>query len=153
MSIKIKSIAELPAKHKNTHPPYEFYKRNITARGETQLLAAVYELPPNKSAYPFHYHEQNDELFYILSGTGTLCTPDDELAVSAGDAIVCPRGSEGAHKLTNASDSVPLCYLDVDTHNSPDIVHYPDSGKTGVSDKGKMTITKNGLETGYYDGE
>lgn len=100
-----------------------------------------------------HYHEYNTELFYIISGSGILITPSGEKPVAAGDVIVCPPGEGGCHKIKNTSD-MPLVYLDVDTANSPDIIRYPDSDKTGfIVHNGPCRFFKNGTEADYFDGE
>ena len=36
---------------------------------------SIYEVPPGKSAVPYHYHLRNEEVFFILSGTGLLKSP------------------------------------------------------------------------------
>ena len=35
-------------------------------------VVSVYEIPPLKSAYPYHYHHKNEETLYIISGKGVL---------------------------------------------------------------------------------
>ena len=118
-TIVLKS-SQLKKSHKNVHEPYEYYKQEITKREDfNQCYAAIYELPPKKSSYPFHYHEKNTELFYILSGHGLLRTFDGEIAVEEGDVIVCPPGEKGGHKMTNCSEHEILRYLDVDTTTLP----------------------------------
>lgn len=147
--------SQLKKSHKKEHEPYEYYKQEITDRGDfSQCYAAFYEIPPQKSSYPYHYHEKNTELFFILSGHGLLRTSDGERIVEEGDVIVCPPGEKGGHKLTNLSNYVTLRYLDVDTTNSPDTVHYPDSNKTGIIRHNEScTFYRDGKETDYYDGE
>jgi uncharacterized cupin superfamily protein len=71
-------------------------------------LVSVYEIPPGKAAYPYHFHHKNEETFYILSGKGVLRTPDGERKVTAGELLFFPTGPEGAHKLTNTSQTEKL---------------------------------------------
>lgn len=153
--IVIKSKADLSAKPQRRHAPYAYDKYEITDRSQfNQCYAAFYDVPPLQSNYPFHYHENNTELFYIISGTGLLRTPDGELPVQAGDVIVFPPGKSGAHKLTNTSPCDTLSYLDVDTTNSPDITHYPDSGKIGIIKHNESsTFYQVRREADYYTGE
>jgi len=66
--------------------------------------------------------------FRIISGQGTLRTPDGEKIVSEGDVIVMPANENGAHRLTNTSDT-PLVYLEVKTAITPEICIQPDSKK------------------------
>jgi uncharacterized cupin superfamily protein len=146
---------DLTGKHKAEQEPYEYVKYEITPRSDfDQCYAAVYELPPMKSNYPYHYHIANTEVFYILSGHGILRTPEGDRYIKSGDFIVCPPAENGAHKLINNSESETLKYIDFDTANSPDIVHYPDSDKTGIIVRNQSgTFFKNEDKADYYDGE
>lgn len=141
--------------HRKEHPLYEYRKKAITSRAQfDRCYAAFYKIPPRKSAYPYHYHEQNDEVFYILSGKGIFRTPTGTTRVKKGDVVVCPRGKAGAHKITNLSYFRTLRYLDIDTTDSPDTIHYPDSDKIGiVRHNESFVIYKNGAIADYYDGE
>jgi len=153
--IQVLPQRELPVTHKAEHEPYEYWKREVIPRaGFPQCIVSVYELPPGKANYPYHYHMANTEVFYILSGMGILTTPNGERPVNAGDFIVCPPGERGAHKITNASMEEPLRYSDFDTASLPDVPHYPDSGKTGVAVRGyPYTFFEDKDEVEYYRGE
>ena len=43
-----------------------------------------------------HYHAGNDEIQYILSGTGTMWVGDTQRAIKPGDLIVIPKGTAHA---------------------------------------------------------
>lgn len=74
--------------------------------------------------------------------------------IKAGDVIVCPPTENGAHKIINTSETKILKYIDFDTTNSPDIVKYPKSNKTGIIIHDQSnTFFKNNDATSYYDGE
>ena len=126
--IIITNREKMEPKH-HEHNQYHYTKHEV-AWG--QMVTAFYTLPPGKSNYPFHYHTANEEVFYVISGNGILETFEEKRPVTAGDVIVCPAGKEGAHKITNTSETEELVYLDVDTHIRPEIVYYPDSNKLGV---------------------
>ena len=133
---------------------FEYYRQNLVHRREGgQCIASIYEIPPNKSAYPYHYHTGNEECFYIIRGSGILRTPDGEKQVGAGDFLFFPTGAEGAHKLTNTSETEMLAYLDFDTCNDIDVTFYPDSGKLGVWGKGVDRLYKMQDNVDYYEGE
>ena len=114
---------------------------------------AFYELPPGKSNYPYHYHLTSEETFYIISGTGTLKTPEGERPVQPGDLLFFPAGKDGAHKLTNTSDSEPLIYIDFDTVADPNVCVYPDSNKVGVYGSDFREIFRLEDSVDYYDRE
>ena len=123
-------------------------------RGEAaNTLVSIYEIPPMKSAYPYHYHLKDEETFYIISGEGLLRTPDGERVVHAGELLFFPAGSEGAHKLTNTSSTEKLVYIDFDAIHDLDAAVYPDSGKIGVWGKDVNLVFRKEEHVDYYDGE
>lgn len=153
--IVITSRERTRPKRQNVHPPYEYTKYELLpGTGKDGCRLSLYEIPPGKSNYPFHYHAQDREVFYILSGGGTLETSGGERAVAAGDVICCPPGEGGAHKLINTADE-PLVYLDFDTLHDPDVFYYPHSNKIGVrsSADGPDRYFRMGEAVEYYDGE
>ena len=147
-------IEEMAAQHKNEHAPYEYVKKVFVPRREGgQCTVSVYSIPPQKCAYPYHYHTKNEEVFFILQGVGVLRTPEGEQAVTAGDFLFFPAEESGAHKLTNPSLTEPLVYIDFDTSNDLDVAYYPDSGKVGIWGKGINKLYKEADEVPYYEGE
>ena len=152
--IKHAKIEDIPASHKCEHECYEYYRRKfIPFGGAKNSLVSVYEIPPHKSAYPYHFHHNNEETFYILSGEGVLRTPDGERKVSAGEFLFFPTGPAGAHKLTNSSDTENLVYIDFDVVHDVDITIYPDSEKIGVWGMGINQLYPQDEAVDYYDGE
>ena len=107
--ILITKVGELTAKHQNIHDDYEYYKKIILSGEDgNKCNVYVYEIPPGKSAYPYHFHYQSEEIFYIINGIGLLRTPNGEIKVTAGDILAFPACEAGAHKLTNSSDTEML---------------------------------------------
>ena len=152
--IKHSRIEDIPVSHKCEHEGYEYYRKKfIPFGGAKNSLVSVYEIPPHKSAYPYHFHHNNEETFYILSGEGVLRTPDGERKVSAGEFLFFPTGPAGAHKLTNSSDAENLVYIDFDVVHDVDITIYPDSEKIGVWGMGINQLYSQAEAVDYYDGE
>ena len=101
--------------------------------GAQRLGYRTHRVPPGKKAWPFHHHHANEEMFYILEGTGSLRFGDQTHALRPGDFVAAPAGGrETAHQIIN-DGVVDLHYLCVSTMVSPDIVEYPDSGKFSAS--------------------
>ena len=150
--MKHRNIEELPRKHKTGAEGYEFYRRDLMAVHEARSLVRVYELPPGKSAYPYHYHLKDVETFHILSGGGLLRTPEGEKPVTAGDFLHFPAGPAGAHKLTNTGTE-PLVYIDFDVIHDLDVCFYPDSGKLAVWGKDVNRVYPLDANVDYYEGE
>lgn len=58
-------------------------------------------LPP-KGVFPKHVHPEREEIYYVISGSGTLMIEDKELAVSQG-TVICISG-DVPHGLGNSTD-------------------------------------------------
>ncbi|MEO6171617.1 MAG: cupin domain-containing protein, partial [Arenimonas sp.] len=121
-------------------------------------------VPPGKTAFPMHNHYGNEEMFFIIEGVGQVRIGTETFAIRNGDVIACPAGGkETAHQIINNSSTQTLRYLAVSTMQSPDLVQYPDSGKTGAAhylDDGPagsftaVRILNNESDNlGYWDGE
>ncbi len=152
--IKHCKMEDLPVSHKHEHQDYEYFRRKfIPFGGAKNTLVSVYEIPPGKAAYPYHYHHKNEETFYILSGEGTLKTPAGERRVAAGELLFFPTGPEGAHKLTNTSETENLVYIDFDVVHDIDVTIYPDSDKIGIWGMGINKIYPKEADVDYYEGE
>ena len=81
--------------------------------------------------WPYHTHHANEEWLLVLRGTPTLRSPEGEQDLSEGDVVCFVRGKDGAHQVTNRTDS-PIRVLMLSTLIAPDIVEYLDSGKVGA---------------------
>jgi uncharacterized cupin superfamily protein len=129
-------LAPLPA---GVAPPESMADRyaprmgSISARiGAQKLGYNVTAVAPGKRAFPFHNHRVNEEMFFVLEGTGEVRIGEAVHPIRAGDVIACPPGGpEAAHQIANTGD-VELKYLAVSTKTMPEIVEYPDSGKFGI---------------------
>jgi uncharacterized cupin superfamily protein len=133
--------------------------------GMKLLGCALHVVPPGKSAFPFHVHHANEELFYILSGTGEYRFGDKTYPVKPGDLLGAPPGGPGpelAHQIINTGTE-ELRYLGISTMLSPEAVDYPDSGKFAVFSRldpggdprkaGLRYIGRRDTTLDYWDGE
>jgi uncharacterized cupin superfamily protein len=100
--------------------------------GARKLGYNITAVAPGKRAFPFHNHQVNEEMFFVLKGRGEVRIGENVHAIRVGDVIACPAGGrESAHQIVNTG-SEELRYLAVSTRLSPEIAEYPDSGKFGV---------------------
>jgi uncharacterized cupin superfamily protein len=120
--------------------------------GAERLGGSLYELDPGDSICPYHYENVEEEWLLVLVGTPTLRDPDGEHELVRGDLVCFPPGPDGAHKVTNRSQSVARVLM-FSTRPSPDIsiCVYPDSDKVGVWPPGGRYRMSETL--GYWDGE
>ena len=89
-------------------------------------------VPPGKRSCPFHSHRAEEEMFFIVRGTGTLRYGAETRKIRAGDVICCPVGGpETAHQIVNDSNE-ELAYLSISTMMPAEVCEYPDSKKIGA---------------------
>lgn len=88
-------------------------------------------LPPGHTMCPFHYHEREDEVFFILKGRGVLRYGDDFRTLREGDCVSCPAGTRIAHQIANPFEE-DLTYLSIGPHDPHEVCVYPDSDKVMV---------------------
>lgn len=116
----------------------------------TYLDFDVRLLNPGEFSAPYHYHRYADELFYIISGSATLRTPEGLTEVSEGDVLFFEAGEKSAHQLGNQTEA-QCVYLDLRTNIGYDIVVYPDSDKLITVPEGETFSLKE--QKPYFDGE
>lgn len=104
-------------------------KEIIPAADVTKCHANFVEVEPGHFAYGYHWHEVNEEVFYIIKGSAAVRTKDGEITLKAGDAITFPAGPEGTHVIRNASETEKLVYLDFGTESTLEMAHFPDIKK------------------------
>jgi len=110
-------------------------------------------VPPGKSSCPFHSHRGEEEMFFIVRGSGTLRYGEETRRIRAGDVICCPTGGpETAHQIVNDSDT-ELAYLSVSTMMPAEICEYPDSKKIGGFAQGLRHMTRSEHHVDYWTDE
>jgi uncharacterized cupin superfamily protein len=161
---RIVNVEELPAITSTVGRNFGAARRRFAPEvGARGLSTSWYEVPPGRSAFPFHYHCANEEAMFILDGSGTLRIGGDTVAVRAGDYVAFPPGPEAAHRLDNTG-STPLRYLCIATTHLTEVCGYPDSDKllmvsTPSHEAGwrremnVMHITRGPSTIEYFDGE
>jgi len=106
-------------------------------------------LPKGRTMCPFHYHEREDEVFFILSGRGVLRYGEDVRELRAGDCVSCPAGTKTAHQIGNPFDD-DLVYLAIGPHDPHEVCVYPDSNKIMVRSQRYNGFLEN---KSYTEGE
>lgn len=110
------------------------------AFGLTQFGVNLLELPPGAWSSQRHWHEQQEELIYVLEGEVTLVTDEGETVLTPGMTAGFRAGSGNGHHLVNRSAS-PVRVLEVGTRTDKEVAHYPDIA---------MMFRQDGAEGAYY---
>lgn len=99
--------------------------------GRGRLGVSRTRLPPGRVAVPFHSHQREDEVFFVIAGRGVLRYGDTLRDIRPGDCISCPARSGVAHQIANPFDE-DLVYLSIGPNDPDEVCVYPDSGKVLV---------------------
>lgn len=156
------NVSEVPAQEATKGDRFAMARKGLgLSTGAQKIGCSWYEIPPGKTAFPFHYHFANEESIYVLEGKGTLRIGTQTVAVEPGDYISFPVGEAHAHQLVN-DGAGPLRYLCFSTLQTPEVAGYPDSKKFGTlhyerSPEGVKPLVRHlfrdGSSLDYYDGE
>lgn len=81
-----------------------WWKRIAPLAGLTEMGASHVTLEPGAWSSQRHWHDDEDELVVMLSGTAVLIEDTGETELKAGDIAAWPKGSTDGHHMINRSD-------------------------------------------------
>jgi uncharacterized cupin superfamily protein len=105
-------------------------------------------LAPGKSGSVPHCHSEEEEIFVILEGGGTLRLGDEQAPIRAGHVLGRPPGTRVAHSFRAGEKG--MTYLAYGTREVNDIAYYPDSDKVNFRGIGLITRLER---LDYWDDE
>ena len=151
---KVVNIHELKLEHFEKGAQYESRSARMGPLLGAKNLGYSYDIvPPGKRSCPFHSHRGEEEMFFVVSGSGTLRYGSEVRKIRTGDVICCPTGGpDTAHQIVNDSDA-DLAYLSVSTMMPAEVCEYPDSGKIGAFGGEVRHMTPAGAAVDYWVGE
>jgi uncharacterized cupin superfamily protein len=122
--------------------------------GGELIGATLYEVEPGNRMCPYHTHHANEEWLMVVRGQPTLRTHEGEHTMKEGDVVCFPRGKEGAHLVSNRTES-PVRVLMLSTLIAPDIVEYLDTGKVGARSVAgeRIMFARPGPAMEFWEGE
>tara|TARA_R110002073_G_scaffold64256_2_gene161037 strand:+ start:11225 stop:11701 length:477 start_codon:yes stop_codon:yes gene_type:complete len=91
--------------------------------GLTDMGLHIVRIEPGCETTEFHYHEQDEEFVYIISGQGKSELGDEVFDVGPGDVLLFPKGGP-AHAMRNKGEE-DLVYLMGGTRPAIDVCTYP----------------------------
>lgn len=144
-------IAALPFDRGTVYPsPYDRVvagrerKRLGNAAGLDQFGVNLTTLRPGAASSLRHWHEQEDELVFVLEGEVVLVEDDGESVLKPGDAAGFKAQAGVGHQLVNRSDRDAVV-LEIGTRSPSERVHYPGADLMVVRDpKGTRRTHKDG---------
>ena len=119
-------------------------KRLGNAVGLDQFGVNLSTLKPGAASSQRHWHANEDEFIYVLSGDLVLCEEGGETVLRPGDAAGWKAGVANGHCLVNRSahDAV---YLEIGSRAPSERAEYPDIDmRMERDDKGARFLHKSG---------
>ena len=101
--------------------------------GLTQFGAFVEILPPGSRSSLCHWHREEDEFIYMLTGQVTVHEGGVATKLNPGEAVCFKAGVAAGHYLKNESDA-DSTYLVVGTRGAKDVITYPDHDRIYYAD-------------------
>ena len=86
----------------------KFQKVNIF--DSPRMFCDIYCFEPGQEQ-TLHSHEDNDKIYYVLEGVGTLTVGEESRQVEAGWAVLCPPGEDHGVVNTGGDRLVPLVFM------------------------------------------
>ncbi len=151
---RVVNIGELKLEHFAMGDKFESSSVRIGPLLGAKDLGYSYDVvPPGKSSCPFHSHRAEEEMFFIVKGTGMLRYGSETRKIRAGDVICCPIGGpETAHQIVNDSEG-DLAYLSISTRMPAEVCEYPDSKKVGAFGGAIRHMTRTEHHLDYWTDE
>jgi uncharacterized cupin superfamily protein len=115
------------------------------AVGLTQFGVNLTRLKPGAASSQRHWHENEDELIFVLEGEIVLIEDAGEIVLRPGDAAGFKAGVANGHQLVNKSAREAL-YLEIGTRAPTERSHYPDVDLAGEKDERGFRFTRKSGE-------
>lgn len=111
---------------------YSGKSAEVARKLKTEKLGFHIEiLSPKQYSCPYHYHQLEEELFYVLEGEATLRQNDEYSKIEKGDLIFFGLGEEYSHQFYNHTEK-DFKFIAISNLDKSDIAYYPDSGKVNI---------------------
>ena len=119
-------------------------KRLARTAGLTQFGVNICTLKPGAASSQRHWHEEEDELVYMLKGEVVLCEDGSKTVLKPGDAAAWKANVANGHCLINRSTQDAV-FLEVGTRAAADRAYYSDIDMKVVRDaSGSRYSKRNG---------
>jgi len=119
-------------------------KRLGNAVGLDQFGVNLSRLKPGAASSQRHWHQNEDELVYMLEGELVLCEDGGETVLKPGDAAGWKAGVQNGHCLINRTDRDAI-YLEIGSRAARETANYPDIDmRAERDDKGMRYVRRDG---------
>ncbi|MEQ9518350.1 MAG: cupin domain-containing protein [Parvibaculum sp.] len=120
---RISSLKEHRHVHQHNKNAVRLVKSIGDLAGLTDMGLHMVRIEPGFETTEFHFHGQDEEFVYIISGQGTALLGNDTIIVAPGDVMLFPKNGP-AHAMRNEGPE-DLVYLMGGTRSEIDVCTYP----------------------------
>ena len=106
IKMKIKNFLDVPLEKLNIHGGKGMCLHNTLYTSddfEVSIIFLNYTVIPCGGSFGIHTHENDNEIYIVLEGTGVYFCNGEKVSVRSGDILINPIG--GTHYLENSIDS------------------------------------------------
>jgi uncharacterized cupin superfamily protein len=114
-------------------------KRIGNAAGLDQFGVNICTLKPGAASSLRHWHQNEDELIYVLEGEVVLCEDGGETLLRPGDAAAWKAGVANGHRLVNRGQGDAV-FIEIGTRAKSERATYPDID---------LVVNRDGKEARY----
>jgi uncharacterized cupin superfamily protein len=118
-----------------------FRKKLGDAGGLTQFGVNLCRLEPGSGSSLRHWHHNEDEFVFMVSGEAVLIEDEGETVLRPGDAAAFKAGVANGHCLVNRG-SVDAVFIEVGTRAAHEIAEYSDVDLRAQGDDRVWTYTR-----------
>jgi mannose-6-phosphate isomerase-like protein (cupin superfamily) len=104
----------------------EHWRPKVVAKLNGQELKLV----KFKGVFPWHHHEQQDEMFLVWRGQITIEFRDHRVTLEVGELCVVPRGIE--HRTMAEAEAEVLVFEPAETRNTGNVIDETFTAPNGV---------------------
>jgi uncharacterized cupin superfamily protein len=124
------------------HPFNEASEMQMVRLGDMSGMRRVFSnlvrIPPGKESWIPHAHSVEEEMAFVLEGTGELVLDGERHAIGPGDYVGFPVDGV-VHSIVNTGTG-PLTYLTVGERARVEVADMPSIGKTTVFRAGRIQM-------------
>lgn len=131
----IDELEEVRRQHQFNDKAVRLTRTLGTHTGLERIGVHLVRLESGRESTQFHYHDNDEEFVFIISGRGIADIGDESFEVGPGDFMGFPAPSP-AHALRNPYDE-DLVYLMGGERNAADVVHYPRIKRSMIKSHGR----------------
>jgi uncharacterized cupin superfamily protein len=111
------------------------------AIGLTKFGVNLVHLEPGSNSSARHWHTEQDEFVYVVTGTATLVSDEGESELGQGMAAGFPAGNPNGHQVVNRT-SEDVWYIEVGDRPQREAVTYPDVDMANAVTEGRPHFTR-----------